>query len=97
MPANSKKKCSETMQWYAGFFVYEPATRNKISYQTVGKAISAGFKTQTFQADFQALSKYSPVTLHYFPATAILNETPGIFIHYILEIKPFLKLSVSST
>ena len=78
-------------------FCYEPATRNKISYQTVGKAISAGFKMQTFQADFQALSKYSPVTLHYSPATAILNETPGIFIHYILEIKPFLKLSVSST
>ena len=23
-----------------------------------------------------ALSKYAPVTLHYFPATAILNETP---------------------
>ena len=24
-----------------------------------------------------ALSKYSPVTLHYSPATAILNETPA--------------------
>jgi len=77
------------------FFVYEPATRNKICYQTVGKAISAGFKMQTFQADFQTLSKYSPVTLHYPPA--ILNETPGIFVHHILEINPFLKLSVSST
>ena len=52
---------------------------------------------QTFQADFQALSKYSPVTFHYSPATAIFNETPGIFIHHILEIKPFLKLRVSST
>ena len=25
-----------------------------------------------------ALSKYSPVTLHYFPATSILNETPEL-------------------
>ena len=37
---------------------------------------------QNFQACFQALSsfalsKYSPVTLHCSPATAILNETPA--------------------
>ena len=44
---------------------------------------SAGFKMQNFQACFQALSgkffalsKYSPVTLHYSPTTAILDETP---------------------
>ena len=59
--------------------------RNKLCYQTIGKAISAGFNTQNFQACFQAvsakggkgfaLSKYSPVTFHYSPATAILNET----------------------
>ena len=59
------------------------ATRNNICYQTIGKAISAGFKTLNFQLVFKlvpgkgfALSKYSPVTLHYSPATAILNETP---------------------
>ena len=62
------------------------AMRNKICYQTIGKAISVGLKTQNFQARFQALSKkglialskYSPVTLHYPPATAILNESPII-------------------
>ena len=33
------------------------ATRNKLCYWTIiGKAISAGFKTQDFQARFQALS-----------------------------------------
>ena len=32
------------------------ATRKNICYQTIGKAISAGFKTQNFQAHFQALS-----------------------------------------
>ena len=41
------------------FLFPEPATRNKIYYQihVVGKAISAGFKTQTFQAHFHALSR----------------------------------------
>ena len=34
------------------------------------------------------LSKYSPVTLHYSPATAILNENPDISFsfHYIILI-----------
>jgi len=51
-------KVFETL-WSRGmqcFLFPEPATRNKICYQTVGKAISAGFKTQTFQAHFRALS-----------------------------------------
>ena len=52
-------------------FFCSAATRNKIYYQTVGKAISAGFKMLNVQARFQALSKYSPVTLHYSPATAM--------------------------
>ena len=58
------------------------ATRYNICYQTIGKAISAGFKTQISSLIFKlfpekgfALSKYSPVTLHYSAATAILNET----------------------
>ena len=46
---------------------------------------------QNFQACFQALnlgkffalSKYSPVTLHYSLATAILNETPGFKNHIL--------------
>ena len=69
---------------YAAFF-FSAATRKKLCYQTIGKGISAGFNTQNFQACFQALSgkggkgfalsKYSPVTFHYSPATAILNET----------------------
>ena len=33
---------------------------------------------QNFHARFQARSKYSPVTLDYSPATAILSETPDI-------------------
>ena len=63
-------------------FVYL-LTRNKICYQTEGKAISAGFKTQNFPAHFQAhtgkglrSAKYSPVNLHSSPATTILNEPP---------------------
>ena len=51
-------KCFETL-WSRGmqcFLFPEPAMRNEICYQTVGKAISAGFKTQTFQAHFRALS-----------------------------------------
>ena len=65
------------------FLFPEAATRNKICYQTEGKAISAGFKAQnpgSFSSSFRekkfALSKYSPVTLHYSPATIILNEIP---------------------
>ena len=38
------------------FLFSEPAMKNTICYQTVEKAISAGFKTQTLQAHFQALS-----------------------------------------
>ena len=38
------------------FLFSEPATKNTICYQTVEKAISAGFKMQTLQAHFQALS-----------------------------------------
>ena len=56
------------------------AMRKNMCYQTIGKAISAGFKMQNFQARFQALSKYSRATLHYSPATAICNETPDIWI-----------------
>ena len=49
------------------------ATRNKICYQT--KKSRLVFKL--FPGKFFALLKYSPVTLHYSLATAILNETPG--------------------
>ena len=57
MPVNSKKIYLETMYMkrYAVFFCLT-AMRNKICYQTIGKAISAGFKTQNLQAHFQALS-----------------------------------------
>ena len=34
-----------------------------------------------FPGKFFALLKYSPVTLHYSLATAILNETPGFKNH----------------
>ena len=38
-----------------------------------------------FPEKFFALSKYSPVTLHYSPAaTAILNETPGFKSHILV-------------
>ena len=35
------------------------------------------FVFKLFRVKGFALSKYSPVTSHYSPATAILNETPG--------------------
>ena len=62
------------------FFVRQLLLRNEICYQT-----------KNFQACFQALSrkvltlsKFSPVTLHYSPATAILNETPGFKSHILV-------------
>ena len=72
------------------FLFSEPAMKNTICYQAVEKAISAGFKMQTLQAHILkhflgkgfALSKYSPVTWHYPPATAILNETAAILPHW---------------
>ena len=37
------------------FLFPKVATRNKICYQTVGKAVSVWFKTQNFLAHFEAL------------------------------------------
>ena len=56
------------------------ATRKKIFYHT-----QQGLKRKISRLVFKlfprklfALSKYSPVTLHYSPAPAILNETPAL-------------------
>ena len=60
------------------------STRNKIAIRQQEKPSQQGLKHKIFRLVFKlflgkgfALSKYSPVTLHYSPATAILNETPG--------------------
>ena len=62
-------------------FFCSAATINKICYQT-----QQGLKCKIprlifklFPGKFFALSKYAPVTVHYSPATAILNETPAVF------------------
>ena len=59
------------------------AMRNKICYQTIKEKPShQGLKRKISRLVFKlfpgkafTLSKYSPVTWHYSPATAILNET----------------------
>ena len=67
---------------------------NKIYYQT-----QQGLKRKISRLVFKlflgklfALSKYAPVTLHYFPATAILNETPVFAIGNTIGIIPLLWL-----
>ena len=57
------------------------ATRNKICYQTqqgLKRKISR-LVFKFFPGKFFALSKYSPVNLHFSPDTAILNETPAVY------------------
>ena len=36
----------------------------------------------TFYSDMEALSKYSPVMVHLFPATRILSENPETVKHF---------------
>ena len=63
------------------------AMRNKICYQTIKEKPShRGLKRKISRLVFKlfpvkafTLSKYSPVTWHYSPATAILNETRNIY------------------
>ena len=45
-----------------------------------------GLFSSSFWESSMALSKYSPVTLHYSLAPAIVNETPG-FKNHILSYK----------
>ena len=55
------------------------ATRNRTCYQTQQglKCKISRLVFKLFLGKFFALSKYSPVTLHYnSPTTAILDETP---------------------
>ena len=66
-------------------FFYSAATRNNIYIQTIGKANSAGFKTQNLKARFLSRKglrsfKIFLVTLRYSPASAILNGTPACVI-----------------
>ena len=65
----------------------------KFAIRQCEKPSQQGLKRKIFRLIFKlflgkgfALSKYSPATLHYSPATAILNETPEITI--VLE--PYL-------
>ena len=62
-------------------FFFLAATRNEICYQTqqdlkrkISRLVFKFFPGKVF-----ALSKYSPVTLHFSPDTAILNETPAVY------------------
>ena len=93
MPVNLKKKCFEAMKRYAVFLFGSYEKENLLSDSRKSKQ---GNKTQNFQAHFKlfpgegfALSKYSPVTLHYSPATAILNETP-----YCTERLPLVSMGL---
>ena len=82
MPVNLKKKCFQTMQRYAVFFVQQLREKTfairqqeKPSQQRLKRKISR-LVFKLFLGKGFALLKYSPVTVHYPLATAILNGTP---------------------
>ena len=84
MGVNLKKKCFETMQRYAVFFVWQ-LQEIKFAIRQQEKPSQQGLKCKISKLIFKlfpgkgfTLSKYSPVTLHYSPATAILNENLDI-------------------
>ena len=88
MPVNLKKKCFETVKRYAVFLFgsYEKynllSDSRKSHLSRVIKCKISRLIFKLFPGKGFALSKYSPVTLHYSPATAILNETPGVHYSY---------------
>ena len=76
-----KKKCCETMQRHAVFLVRQLQEINfaigqleKLSQQGLKRKISR-LVFKLFLGKGFTLSKYSPVTIYYSPATAILNKS----------------------
>ena len=91
MGVNLKEKCFETMQRYAVFFVWQ-LQEIKLAIRQHEKPSQQGLKRKISKLIFKlfpgkgfTLSKYSPVTLHYSPATAILNENPDTCIFFSLD------------